>query len=362
MNEPQSVRVPAQRVWDLSELYISSVDAARLLYADDGRPLGERYAPPRVRADVPFEMRRCPYSGSRRGYEMNVSGLRGVQMDWPRVLPAVDELRSAFLQLRPGPLDWGRIWIYGRTIASLPVFLAHSSSGRSQTVIPRVVSSLFKPALGLGMTAEEVLLAGGLPTDAPSAAEFVGHAEDKHVLVTRDAACSGPTRYLVEFIEHALGERSSEAEDRWIWDAVDVEALLRYGWANAELEVAKYRLVLSLALQASAETARFGVTLEPTYHGISLSDFADALDAEVVRHGFDTSTCELGRTQPFPLEGWLAHLGSLLGPVVGAVGAALPQEGLSRSDLEATIVHLRDGWRSGLEQDVPLARVSITAR
>ncbi|WP_460066580.1 hypothetical protein [Streptomyces sp. YKOK-I1] len=56
------------RVRERCEFYVLGFDVSRLLYGDDGRPLGERYAAARVREGVPYGMRRCPYPGSRPGY------------------------------------------------------------------------------------------------------------------------------------------------------------------------------------------------------------------------------------------------------------------------------------------------------
>lgn len=349
------------RVWAYCEFYISSVDTARLLFADDGRPLGERYAAERVRTGVPFDMRRCPYPGSRQGKQMNVSALRGVQADWGEVLDDMACFSLAFMRrYRLERLDWGWLWVMGRTVTSLPVLLARTSGEGSGTIVPRRIASLFKPALGIAMTPERVMLAGGDPTDEPTAAQFFAETEERGVFLTPDAACSGPVRHVREFLETAM-DGSARTPASWGVNDVTVETLLEYGWLNAELELAKYRFMLALAGAPQEQHEAMGVGRSGEFEGCSIEILSAALDAEMARLGFSARAASLG-ARPFVLANWMGLFNELFEPVAGMLGAdSTHSEPLSARDARLMVRHLSMSWRSGLDEGIRLATVPVVS-
>ncbi|MFI6347335.1 hypothetical protein [Streptomyces sp. NPDC050560] len=352
-----------ERVWELCEFYILGFDIARLLYADDGRPLGERYAAERVREGVPYEMRRCPYPGSRGGHPMNVSALRSLQPDWSDVLEGVAEIREAFHR-RYGHevLDWRWVWVLGRVLTTLPAFYARRSGLGSRTVVPRRLASLYKPSLGMAMTPEYVMLAGGDHKAAPSPAEFLHETEERGVFHTPDAVCSGPVRHVQDFLEACLGPRRAPRR-RWVRDLVDLDGLLAYSWANAELELAKYRFLLALALRGGRDWGEVFDSPAPSeFDGRALDELASVADDTVGYLGFDSGIGELGRSRSASLADWCGLFSDLLVPVLALVPDAPARPVLGAADVRLMGRHLSRSWKSGIDAGIDLARVPVTPR
>ncbi|MEU3605674.1 hypothetical protein AB0E83_09485 [Streptomyces sp. NPDC035033] len=351
-----------ERVWELCEFYILGFDIARLLYGDDGRPLGERYAAARVREGVTYDMRRCPYPGSRSGYEMNVSALRSMQADWPEVLDGVAEIREAFHR-RHGheEPDWRWVWVFGRVLTTLPTLYARRSGEGSRTVVPRRVASLYKPSLGMAMTPEYVMLAGDEGKSVPSPEDFFRETEERGVFLTPDAACSGPVRHVREFLDVCLGPRRAP-RSRWVAELVDLDDLISYSWANAELELAKYRFLLSLALNGEAEWGRFFDTPPPSsFDDRPLDELAARLDATVADLGFSDRIVDLGRRDATSPEDWCELFSDLLVPVLAVVRDGSPRPVLDVADVRLMVRHLDLSWRSsGVDTGIELARVPVT--
>ncbi|MCZ4603593.1 hypothetical protein O3S80_07345 [Streptomyces sp. Lzd4kr] len=350
------------RVWELCEFYILGFDVSRLLYADDGRPLGERYAAARVREGVPYDMRRCPYSGSRSGYEMNVSALRSMQADWPDVLEGVAEIREAFHR-RYGQeeLDWRWAWVFGRVLTTLPTLYARRSGEGSRTVVPRRVASLYKPSLGMAMTPEYIVLAGDDCKAAPSPDEFFRETEDRGVFLTPDAACSGPVRHVREFLEVCLGPRRAP-RFRWVADLVDLDDLISYSWANAELELAKYRFLLTLALRGGSDWQEiFDSPAPSSFDNRALDELAGQLDETIAYLGFSDRIVELGRRDGSSFAEWCELFSDLLVPVLDMVRNGSPRPTLDTTDVRLMARHLSRSWRSsGMDAGLELARVPVT--
>ncbi|WP_369271851.1 hypothetical protein AB5J55_19075 [Streptomyces sp. R11] len=349
------------RVWELCEFYILGFDVSRLLYGDDGRPLGERYAAARVREGVPYEMRRCPYSGSRSGYDMNVSALRSMQADWPDVLEGVAEIREAFHR-RYGheELDWRWVWVFGRVLTTLPTLYARRSGKGSRTVVPRRIASLYKPSLGLAMTPEYILLAGGDYKTAPSPDEFFRETEDRGVFLTPDAACSGPVRHVREFLEVCLGPRRAPRV-RWVAELVDLDDLISYSWANAELELAKYRFLLALALSDGPDWQEiFDSPAPSSFDNRALDELAAQLDEAITYLGFSERIVELGRRDVTSFAEWCELFSDLLVPALDMVHEGSSRPTLDTTDVRLMARHLSRSWRSsGIDAGLELARIPV---
>jgi hypothetical protein len=360
-DRPGKDQTPPGRVWQLCEFYILAFDVARLLYADDGRPLGERYAAPAVRAGVPFDMRRCPYPGSRSGHEMNVSALRSLQADWPDIIDGVAEIRESFLgRFRRADLDWPWLWMFGRVLTILPTLYARRSGRGSLTVVPRRIASLYKPSLGIAMTSEHVMLAGSDYRGVPSPNEFYRETEDRGVFLTPDGACSGPVRQVREFLDACLGPRCAPRR-RWVQDLVDIDDLISYSRANAELELAKYRLLLSLAARGGRDwRAIFDSPAPATFADRALDELASELDESVAYLGFTPRIVEVGRCNASLME-WCELFSDLLVPALDMVHDRPQRPTLNTADVRLMAQHLSRSWRSGIDAGLDLAHVPVTA-
>lgn len=212
------------------ELFATATDLSRLTTDGSGRPLGERWLPEELTADVPFDRRPCPYRDDRRGLLMNVSPLPDIQARWDIVLDMAAEVgnvaRRAVGQAAP---SWLTIWETSKVACAIPFF------ARRGTSVDTVVSALFKPSIGLAMTAERTMIDGAHPDAPVGATEFVGATGETGVLMYDESACSGPPRMIAQFVEAAL----SVVDDDRLERPVAPEALA-YGLACARLELAKW--------------------------------------------------------------------------------------------------------------------------
>lgn len=354
---PRAATRPApHQVWERCEFYILGFDVARLLYAEDGRPLGERYAAERVRAGVPFDMRRCPYRGSRAGREMNVSALRQVQRDWADVLDGVAEVRAAFDRRHGTPtLDWCWIWVLGRALTTAPTLYARRSPLQSRTVVPRRLASLYKPALGIAMTPEHVALTAGDTRAVPSADDFFRATEEHGVFLTPDAACAGPERQVRQFLEACLGP-SAVPGRRQLAELLDLDDLIAYSWADVQLEFAKYRLLLTVAGRGGRSWAQAAGGEPPTeFEGRDLDELAIGLDDTMAHLGVDARATALGRQRASTLAHWCALFDDLLQPVLDLVGQPPGRRPLGEPDVQLMVRHLVRSWRSGVDAGIELA-------
>ncbi|MGI5230245.1 hypothetical protein [Actinoallomurus sp. CA-142502] len=249
--------VPPVRLEAYAEFFASAADIARVHADEDGRALGERALPRPLREKVDVTLRRCGYPGSRHGRPMNVSGLRTVTAHWDVAVRTAIALRRRYLE-RAGieRLPWVHVWLFGRTLTAVPAFLVRRSEGRARTV-PNEVSALFKPAIGLYMTAERALLGGIDPLAVPTPSEFIAVTEDSGAFLSEDAACSGPPHLVREWAEAVLNGAGTDGGGEMT--PVDAEPLLDYGDAISRMELLKVRYFLETRIQLQ----RFARSLAP---------------------------------------------------------------------------------------------------
>lgn len=273
-----------------AELLVSASDVARPFRDEEGRPLGERYLPTELRDDVTFEMRRCPYSGSRLGREMNVSALRGVINNWRAVISELALLRDAFCR-RHGlqRLNWLDIWILARTATAAAAFLVRRPDS-SIDVVPTRIAALFKPAVGLYMTAERIFFTGANYGATPNVRQFITAIEETGAFLSSHGACSGPPRRVEEIVSTIIdGGRTSDVTASWAADGAGFNRLLEYGRAVSVLEVAKgiHFLELHERLQSAAAQGLLDAACNPrqprSLRGVSVDPVALGLTLERLR-------------------------------------------------------------------------------
>ncbi|MEU6394369.1 hypothetical protein [Streptomyces sp. NPDC046939] len=246
-------------------------------------------------------------------------------------------------------------------LTTLPTWYARQSGEGSRTVVPRRVASLYKPSLGMAMTPEHIMLAGADYTSAPSPDDFLHETEDRGVFLTPDAACSGPVRHVREFLEVCLGSRRAPRY-RWVTDLVDLDDLISYNWANTELELAKYRFLLTLALRDGPDWLEIFDTPAPSaFDNRDLGELAADLDETITYLGFSQGIIEIGRREAPSLTDWCELFSDLLAPVLNLVHDGVPRPQLDTADLRLMARHLSRSWQSsGIDTGLELARVPVT--
>ena len=177
----------------------------------ENRPFGEQNTPEAHRADVPFELRECPYTGSRNGKQMNVSALRQVTRNWDAILGYAVRLRDEYARHFGDARDVWWLWRFGVCGAALPGFLV--ARGIPSTNISGAIAGMFKALQGIFMTTGLVLEERLMPPGMPMAAEeFLSITEAKGLYVVMGGACAGPPHMIREFVHALLDDEQRPTE------------------------------------------------------------------------------------------------------------------------------------------------------
>lgn len=188
---------------DLWEFFFSTLppsETAFRLRDIDGRPLGELNTPEGSRRGTSFEVRECPYSGTRFGKLMNVTGLSEVTAEWSNIVSDLHVLRLAYVsRLQVDTMTVGDLWLISQAVSTLPNYLVRSSL-LGDRKIPRRIASLFKSITGIAMTARRMLMRGMSPGVEVSPDDFIKFTDDNRVFNIGDRACSGPPHLVEEFV------------------------------------------------------------------------------------------------------------------------------------------------------------------
>ena len=202
----------------LLETLLEPVFIASNYLADDKRPLAEMNATHRVKKDVSFELRRCPYSGSRFEKEMNVSALASLAPQIKTVISDTITLRNAYLQ-HIGESDFTLLsfWRFSRILDSLPVFMVRKKLPVvAQDNVPARVSAMFKAAQGLHL-APEVLLSGMDIHARVEVDQLLDIIEGRDLyLMDETRACAGPPAMIRAFVESAVEGTGKHLDDSWL--------------------------------------------------------------------------------------------------------------------------------------------------
>jgi len=185
----------------------------------EGRPVGERgFTLPDYLDGVHFELRTCPYAGSRQHHAqlMNVSALKQTADHWADFRAALELLRTRYIEAHPvrdpTRLTTLELWQMCRVMVRLPQYV------HRRTVDPvdngqlsPLVATILKVVLGANVMLEHLVvrsLAGLVPLPEHVTPKFIADYSDEHGLfISIDGVCAGPPTMIDEFLS-ALVEGS----------------------------------------------------------------------------------------------------------------------------------------------------------
>lgn len=176
----------------------------------ENRPMGEGKAPESCKEDVAFEMKQCPYAGSRKKHEkpMNVSALKQMRGVWDDSISLIRLLRDTYLKAHPevkGQLQLIDIWKITLMASYLPAFLIYRQEGRMMNhCIPPVVASVYKMFIGLKAPVERMIrdeFLGLAHYEKLTASSIHDYAEMNKSFIGPKEVCGGPENLILEFLE-----------------------------------------------------------------------------------------------------------------------------------------------------------------
>lgn len=170
---------------------------------DEGRPLGENKVLRLAGEQVPVELRRCPYPGSRHEHPkpMNVSALQQMIRHWPRIVGALGWLRARYVE-GPGELSLLAFWRVAQAGALVPSYLLlHGAGPFREAHLPAWVAGLYKASLGLYETSQLMMIHGSVtgecgPGAVVTAEAVLAFADRNQVVVGQHEVCAGPANLI----------------------------------------------------------------------------------------------------------------------------------------------------------------------
>lgn len=226
------------------ETLLEPVFIASNYMGDDGRPLAEMTATTQLKKGVEFELRRCPYSGSRYEKDMNASALPGLSQQIKDVISDTINLRAAYLKhVNKTSFDLESFWLFTRALDSMPVYLVRrKQSPAKKEQVPARVSAMFKAAQGLHLAPEVMLLDGASPESSISTDGLMKLIEGRGLFLDDDRACAGPPAMVEAFVSSAtdgLGKKNKLDELEYFLGANGIENLFEYADAVSRIFASK---------------------------------------------------------------------------------------------------------------------------
>jgi hypothetical protein len=177
----------------------------------EGRPLGEGKVGPEKRQDVQFELRRCPYPGSRHKHPlpMNISALRQITAHWNEVLRDVAHLRALHRQTAgTRPILLIDMWRIGNMVSTLVDFaFARTWSPYDDRQLPAGIAALYKAMLGVTSMTTALWSDGIIRFDSPIDAQMLYQSiEGRGQFIGADQVCSGPESMVRQLLSHVIGD------------------------------------------------------------------------------------------------------------------------------------------------------------
>jgi hypothetical protein len=206
---------------DLPEgILILTPPSIEQLRDDEGRPLKEGKAPEHCRTAVPMQMVECRYAGSRfrHANPMNASALQQMARHWPEALSGFGYLRNLMAGAKPaGEITLIEFWKIARAGAILPEYLCHRTADPlGDGKLPAFVAVMYKAALGLFNSAQNIVLSGILKADTNGLSKadpdaIIAFADDTAMLVGEKEVCAGPANMIAE-VTREITDGHSEHE------------------------------------------------------------------------------------------------------------------------------------------------------
>jgi len=174
----------------------------------EGRPMGEGKAPELCKKDIPFEMKKCPYPGTRKNHKkpMNVSALKQMRASWNESLNVIRLIRDLYLEQNPkNKLELVDVWKITIYASYLPTFMLYKKENRFLNhCVPSVIASVYKMFIGLKTPVERMIqeeFVGESKFDNITSKIIHDYAEENGSFVGPDEVCGGPENLVVEFLE-----------------------------------------------------------------------------------------------------------------------------------------------------------------
>lgn len=239
----------------LSEFFLEPVFTVSSCVAENGRPLAELTAAPRVQQGVEFEMRLCPYEGSRKGKEMNISALPELSQGFQECVNDTTYLRLQYFEKNNiQEFNLYHFWRFTRAMSSMPAYMVRrANNALTDDSFPTRIGVLFKASQGLHLAAEVMILNGIDLNSQLSAQSIYEYIEEHNLFMDGERACAGPKNKVVEFIAAAWTGLHGDSRDNWLNDHIgDPSQLFTYSDAVSQLFMSKAVFEAKERLNSSA--------------------------------------------------------------------------------------------------------------
>jgi hypothetical protein len=225
---------------DESFLAFASFDFLRAVCDADGRPLGERKAPPAVWEQVETEVIPCDYADARSAtaFPMNVSALSQIRTHWRTILHRIHVIRAGVIaRIGRSDLTALDLWRIAHAATSVVSFL-RLDRGMAEPV-PIADAALFKAAIGIKYALRHAEVSRYDGRDAlgtyPSTASLWNYIDREQLLIGDGQVCAGPEMMIRELLDVLVNGSGSHAPDS---AGLDVGKLLSYADLLAVRETA----------------------------------------------------------------------------------------------------------------------------
>lgn len=292
------------------ELFLDPVAIALTFRSEDGRPVGEENAPAYAQEGVEFRSKKCPFPGSRKGMDMNMSGFKHVTDHWDGIMGDLGGMRKRYME-RNGLEEFNLIhfWRFAKTMTAIPTFLVRRQDDPlPRERVPNRFVGLYKTAQGLHMTPEHMIVCGAELDQAIDVELILDYTEEKKVAVNANRACAGPPGMIRDFVTMAIEGEGDHAPDGVLEQTVgDMDRALDYGEAISNLVVVKVaagcenRLLLHRlkeaieALDGAADDPRTQAFLEQIAESLPIPRVAPSATIEAIEGLFNRLAAELAR-------------------------------------------------------------------
>lgn len=187
----------------------------------DRRPMGEGKAPEHCKKDVAFEMKKCPYPGTRKNHvnPMNISALKQMNNSWNDSLILIRFIRDLYLENNPtNKIELVDVWKITMYASYLPTFMLYRKEKRFLNhSVPVTVASVYKMFIGLKSPVEKMIqeeYLGETKFENVTPEIIHDYAEKNSSFVGPNEVCGGPKNLVIEFLNTFMNiETPSNAGD-----------------------------------------------------------------------------------------------------------------------------------------------------
>jgi len=236
---------PRRRAPPFGQPLVVLTFSRRIDYRDDeGRPLGEGKVAPVLRAEVPLELRSCPYPGSRHHHPhpMNVSAIRQVRAHLDEAVSHLLVLRRLYFEYHaPAEITFLELWRFGMLPDALPGYLSlRAREPYPSGTFPASLAAMAKLVFGINLITHVLSVRVHLPgSEVPPVTAGAVHAltEQERHLIGPAEVCSAPPALIHEMLECVISGRCPATATESSLPAIlgDVPSFLRFAANHANL-------------------------------------------------------------------------------------------------------------------------------